>query len=128
MLAIDRKARQWCNDKQLETVRHIFAWPTNIPTRVIDLIANLPTAEETLERYLCEGRTISMRTEHLLLTKTFKAGGLKQFIEATNSEEARTLLSGYNKQRTTQSRAFLDCGQWPLQGPHIGHIGHLNWG
>jgi len=57
MLAVDSKARAWCNSVHDKTLLNTFKWPHNTPLKVIRTIADLQSAEEILCAQLAKGVT-----------------------------------------------------------------------
>jgi len=121
MLALDQRARRWCNERLYKALLNTFNWPKSSPTKVISSITDIQSAEDILARQLCKGLTneeFDLRTVYLVIDKTFKAGSLNRLLETVTPEEARNLVgsSGWGLAATT-STATKDEPTGPPANP-----------
>jgi len=85
MLAIDKKARHWCNKLLDETVAYALRWAENTSIKVRRAIINLELAEDVLQRQLIIGMTNTAdpgtSRAFLTLEQAFREGGLQGAIQ-----------------------------------------------
>jgi len=88
MLAVDRKAREWCNKKLDGTIAFALRWAHNTPLKFRRAVFNLELAEDILQKQLILGLTNeadpSTSGAFLTLHWVFGQGSLQEAIERTD--------------------------------------------